>query len=64
MQVISNIPNAPAAREIASASGYIKNLLKANIARQLFGGEGFYPIWLMSDPLYKKAKDVISKGGS
>jgi carboxyl-terminal processing protease len=62
-KVTSNISNTPDSRDIAAASSYIKNLLKANIARQLFGGEGFYPIWLMSDPLYKKAMEVISKGG-
>ena len=62
-EVTSNITNTPNALEVAAASTYIKNLLKANIARQLFGGEGFYPIWLMSDPLYKKAMEVISKGG-
>ncbi|MFM2190948.1 MAG: hypothetical protein RL491_1334, partial [Bacteroidota bacterium] len=62
-EVTSNITNTPDALEVAAASTYIKNLLKANIARQLFGGEGFYPIWLMSDPLYKKAMEVISKGG-
>ena len=61
-KVTSNISNTPDSRDIAAASSYIKNLLKANIARQLFGGEGFYPIWLMSDPLYKKAMEVISKG--
>ncbi len=62
-KVTSNISNTPDSRDIAAASSYIKNLMKANIARQLFGGEGFYPIWLMSDPLYKKAMEVISKGG-
>lgn len=61
-KVTSNISNTPDSRDIAAASSYIKNLLKANIARQLFGGEGFYPVWLLSDPLYKKAMEVISKG--
>ena len=60
--VTSNISNPLDPSDIASASAYIKNLLKANIARQLYGGEGFYPIWLMSDPLYKKALQVISEG--
>lgn len=63
-EVTSNISNTPDPLEIAAASSYIKNLLKANIARQLFGSEGFYPIWLMSDPFYIKAMDVISKGGN
>lgn len=61
-KVTSNISNTPDSRDIAAASSYIKNLLKANIARQLFGGEGFYPVWLLSDPLYKKAMEVIYKG--
>lgn len=62
--VTSNVSNPPDPRDIASASTYIKNLLKANIARQLFGGEGFYPIWLQSDPLYNKAIEVISRSGT
>ncbi|MFM7177290.1 MAG: S41 family peptidase [Bacteroidota bacterium] len=62
-KVTSNVSKMPDVREIANASAYIKNLLKANIARQLFGGEGFYPIWLTSDPLYNEAINVISKVG-
>lgn len=48
-------------KEVAVAAPYLRNLLKANIARQLFRGEGFYPIWLQKDPVYLKAVQVISK---
>ena len=48
-------------KEVAVAAPYLRNLLMANIARQLFRGEGFYPIWLQKDPVYLKAVQVISK---
>jgi carboxyl-terminal processing protease len=47
--------------EVASASKYLKNQIKANISRQLFRGEGFYPVWLQLDPTFIKAVEVLGK---
>jgi carboxyl-terminal processing protease len=44
--------------EITGAAPYLKNQIKAQISRQLFRGEGFYPVWLQSDPMFKKALQV------
>ena len=47
--------------EVASASRYLKNQIKASISRQLYRGEGFYPIWLQLDPTFNKAVEVFGK---
>jgi carboxyl-terminal processing protease len=47
-------------KDISDASPYLKNQLKAFIARQVFKNEGFYPILLNVDKTYLRALDVIS----
>lgn len=63
-EFVSKIVSKPTPQEQSyaiTAAPYLKNLLKANIARQLFRGEGFYPIWLQQDPVYQKAIKAFSK---
>lgn len=48
------------AAEITEAAPYLKNQLKAFIARQTFKNGGFYPILLKVDKTYLKAVEEIS----
>ena len=47
-------------KDIDEATPYLKNQLKAFIARQIFKNEGFYPILLQVDKTYLKAVELIS----
>jgi carboxyl-terminal processing protease len=47
-------------KEISEAAPYLKNQLKAFIARQVFKNEGFYPVLLKVDKTYQRALEVIS----
>ena len=47
-------------KEIADAAPYLKNQLKAFIARQVFKNDGFYPVLLKVDKTYQRALEVIS----
>jgi len=47
---------------IMAIKGNVKTLLKARIARQLFGEKGFYTIWNDEDVMVQKALDLIRKG--
>ena len=42
----------------------IKDLMKAYIARNVHGDEGFYPIYLKMDTVYLKALEMIKEPGS
>ncbi|GAB4313912.1 MAG: S41 family peptidase [Bacteroidales bacterium] len=42
-----------------SSEELIRNLLKAYIARNLFDMEGFYPVWLRTDPVYRQAAQQL-----
>lgn len=48
------------AREEEISKNLIRNLLKAGIARQVWGNEGFYPIMNRDDKAIVKALEVIS----
>lgn len=41
----------------------IRSLMKAYIARNIFGDEGFYPLYLEIDRTYQKALDLIHQNG-
>ena len=41
--------------ESATDKSYLKNMLKATIARSIFGNSGFYPIAYEDDKQIKKA---------
>ena len=45
----------PDEKNIQASKSLITNQLKANIARLLFGNEGFYPVVMQDDSAYKKA---------
>ncbi len=47
-------------KEITDAAPYIKNQLKAFIARQVFRNEGFYPVLLKVDKTFQRALEVMS----
>lgn len=59
--VPSTTPGFPNPAEVVSAAKYLKNQIKAQVSRQLFRGDGFYPIWLQLDPAYIKAVEEISR---
>jgi len=40
----------------------IENLTHAYIIRNLFGDEGFFPVFFATDPVVKKAVEVIQEG--
>ena len=40
----------------------IENLTQAYIIRDFFGNDGFYPVYLATDPVVKKAVEVIQEG--
>lgn len=40
----------------------VTNQLKAFIARQLFGNDGFYPVVLSDDKAFKKAVEIVNAG--
>jgi len=40
----------------------IENLTQAYIIRNFFGNDGFYPVYLATDPVVKKAVEVIQEG--
>ncbi|HNR18962.1 MAG TPA: S41 family peptidase [Bacteroidia bacterium] len=44
---------------IALSRSLVTNQLKAFIARQLFGNDGFYPVVLSDDKAFKKAVDIV-----
>ena len=46
--------------EVKDAAPYLKNQLKAFIARQTFRNEGFYPVLFKVDRTYQKAIEVIT----
>lgn len=45
----------PDEKNIQTSKGLISNQLKANIARLLFGNEGFYPVVMEDDKAFKRA---------
>ncbi len=45
----------PDEKNIQASKGLISNQLKANIARLLFGNEGFYPVVMEDDKAFKRA---------
>ncbi len=47
-------------KEVETSKGLIKNLLKASIARQIWGNDGFYPILNKEDKAILKAMDIVS----
>jgi carboxyl-terminal processing protease len=47
--------------ETASSKQRISELMKSYIARNLFDSEGFYPIYLRTDPAFLKAIEVLGK---
>ncbi len=47
-------------KEITEAAPYLKNQVKAFIARQLFKNEGFYPVLLQVDKTYQRAVEEIT----
>jgi len=47
------------AEGLAYADSRIRDLMKAYIARNLFSEEGFYPIYLQLDPVYRKALQLL-----
>ncbi len=48
----------PDEKNIASSKSLISNQLKANIARLLFGNDGYYRITLQEDKAYKIAVEL------
>lgn len=46
-------------KEFGRSLPLIRNLLKAHIARQLFGMEGYYYVLNSSDPAFRKAADAL-----
>jgi carboxyl-terminal processing protease len=46
-------------REIDEVAPFLKNQMKAFIARQIFKSEGYYPVLLQEDKTYQKALEVL-----
>lgn len=57
---IKGIRRRPTLIEISRKQ--IENLTQAYIIRNFFGEDGFYPVYLATDPVVKKAVEVIQEG--
>lgn len=51
----------PDFRCIQRHENHLKSVIKAYIARDLYGDKGFYPIYLSLDPDFKKAMEILKK---
>lgn len=54
----------PDEKKIAASKNVLSTQLKANIARLLYGNEGFYPIVLSDDKAFKKAVEEAESNAS
>lgn len=50
----------PTQKDLVDTKPYIQNLLKAEIARNLFT-DGFYPVFLENDRYIKKALELLEE---